>query len=242
MPFWKKNKKTDLSGLHTDIHSHLIPGIDDGSKDTITSLNLISGLVELGFKKLITTPHIMQDMYPNTRDDILKRVDLLKSDVKKQGIDVEITAAAEYFLDDNVAELLKKKEPLLAISGKMALVEFSMVSPSFGIKDILFEMQMQGYTPVIAHPERYVYLEGNKEFFDELKTTGCLLQLNLLSLSGYYGKNVLEFSQYLIKKQYYDLVGTDLHNSHHLESLHDSRINTQVQKLLASGKIINSQL
>ena len=242
MLFWKKNKKTDLSGLHTDLHSHLIPGIDDGSPDTNTSLQLISGLMELGFKKLITTPHIMQDLYPNTRDDILKRIDLLKSEVKKQGLDVEITAAAEYFLDDNVSGLLKKKEPLLAISGNMILVEFSMISPSFGIKEILFEMQMQGYTPVIAHPERYVYLEGNKDFFEELKTTGCLLQLNLLSLTGYYGKNVFDFSQYLIKKEYYDLIGTDLHNSHHLESLQNSRINSALQKLLASGKIINAQL
>ena len=244
MLFRKKNKKikADLSVLHTDMHSHLIPGIDDGSPDMITSLHLISGMVELGYKKLITTPHIMQDMYPNKRDDILRMLEPLKSEVRSKGLDVEIIAAAEYFLDDHVSGLLKNKEPLLAISGNMILVEFSMVNPSFGLKEILFEMQMQGYTPVIAHPERYVYLEGNRDFFEELKTIGCLFQLNLLSLTGYYGKNVYEFSQYLAKKNSYDLIGTDLHNSHHLESLHDSRINTHVQKLLDSGKIINTQL
>ena len=208
----------------------------------ITSLHLISGMVNLGFKKLITTPHIMQDMYPNKRDDILRKLEPLKLEVRSKGLDVEIIAAAEYFLDDHVTGLLKNKEPLLAISGNMILVEFSMVNPSFGLKEILFEMQMQGYTPVIAHPERYVYLEGNKDFFEELKTIGCLFQLNLLSLTGHYGKNVFEFYQYLAKKNNYDLIGTDLHNSHHLESLHDSRINTHVQKLLDSGKIINTQL
>lgn len=244
MLFRKKNKKIkpDLSVLHTDMHSHLIPGIDDGSPDMMTSLHLISGMVNLGFKKLITTPHIMQDMYPNKRDDILRKLEPLKLEVRSKGLDVEIIAAAEYFLDDHVTGLLKNKEPLLAISGNMILVEFSMVNPSFGLKEILFEMQMQGYTPVIAHPERYVYLEGNKDFFEELKTIGCLFQLNLLSLTGYYGKNVFEFYQYLAKKNNYDLIGTDLHNSHHLESLHDSRINTHVQKLLDSGKIINTQL
>jgi tyrosine-protein phosphatase YwqE len=228
--------------LKSDMHSHLLPGIDDGSPDMQTSLQLIRGMTELGFTKLITTPHIMWDMYKNTREVILNKLEELQAAVKAEGLAVEINAAAEYFLDDHVAGLLRNKETLLTVSGKMVLVEFSLAQPSMSLKDILFEMQMQGYQPIIAHPERYIYLERNKEFYEELKDIGCLFQLNLLSLSNHYGKSVNELAQYLIKKEYYDFVGTDLHHNRHLDALSVSAFMPALQKLLESGKILNSQL
>lgn len=234
--------RADLSLLKTDMHSHLLPGIDDGSPDMKTSLELIKGMMELGYTKLITTPHIMWDMYKNTSEVILKKLELLKTAVKKEGMNVEIGAAAEYFLDDYVAGIVKNNEPLLTVSGNMVLVEFSMAQPSMSLKDILFDMQMQGYQPIIAHPERYIYLERSKEFYDELKDIGCLFQCNLLSLTGHYGKTQQELAQCLIKKGYYDLLGTDLHNARHLDALHNPDLGNHLQKLLDSGKIINSQL
>jgi protein-tyrosine phosphatase len=224
------------------MHSHLLPGIDDGTPDLETSLQLIKGMSAMGYSKLITTPHVMWDMYKNTREIILSKLELLRSAVQKEGLNIEIHAAAEYFLDDYVAGLLKNKEPLLTVSGKMVLVEFSLAQPSMSLKDILFEMQMQGYQPIIAHPERYIYMEGNKEFYDELKDIGCLFQLNLLSLTNHYGKSVSNLSQYLIKKDYYDLVGTDLHHFRHLEALSNNIISPMLEKLMKSGKIINPQL
>lgn len=234
--------KVDFSLLKADMHSHLLPGIDDGSPDLETSLHLIRGMAELGYTKLITTPHIMWDMYKNTREVILSKLDMLREAVKAEGIAVEINAAAEYFLDDHVAGLLSNKQPLLTISGNMVLVEFSLAHPSMSLKDILFEMQMQNYQPVIAHPERYIYLQHNKEFYEELKDIGCLFQLNLLSLSNHYGKSVHELAQYLIKKGYYDLVGTDLHNTRHLEAISNPSLAPLLQKLVESGKILNPGL
>ncbi|MBL0272537.1 MAG: hypothetical protein IPQ06_05565 [Chitinophagaceae bacterium] len=234
--------KKDFGLPGTDIHSHLLPGIDDGSPDMQTSLKLIRGMVDLGYTKLITTPHIMGDIYKNTPEIISGKLELLRAAVKTEGIDVEINAAAEYFLDDYVAGLLKAGEPLLTISGKMILVEFSLAYPSHGLKDILFELQMQGYLPVIAHPERYIYLERHKEFYEELKDIGCLFQLNVLSLTGHYGKSVQELAQYLAKKEYYDLVGTDLHNVRHLEALQNPALGTALKKILATGKIRNQDL
>ena len=234
--------KVDFSLLKADMHSHFLPGIDDGSPDMETSLQLIKGMTELGFSKLITTPHIMWDMYKNTREIILEKLELLRAAVKAQGLQVEINAAAEYFLDDYVAGLLKNNEPLLTVSGKMVLVEFSLANPSMSLKEILFEMQMQGYVPIIAHPERYIYLDRNKEFYEELKDIGCLFQLNLLSLVNYYGKSVHELAQYLIKKNYYELVGTDLHHFRHIEALSNPAIGPVLQKLLESGKILNPEL
>jgi protein-tyrosine phosphatase len=233
---------SDFSLLKTDMHSHLLPGIDDGAPDIETSLALIKGMADLGYTKLITTPHIMWDMYRNTREGILEKLEVLRAAVKEKGLNVEINAAAEYFLDEHVEQLVKKNEPLLTISGNMVLVEFSLAYPSHSLKDILFDMQMQGYQPVIAHPERYIYLEHNKSFYEELKDIGCLFQLNALSLGNHYGKSVHELANYLIKKGYYDLVGTDLHHARHLEGLHHASLSTPLKKLIESGKIRNDKL
>ena len=234
--------KVDYSFLKTDIHSHLIPGIDDGSPDLQTSLALIEGMKELGFQKLITTPHIMWDMYKNNKEDILQAGNTLKEEVRTKNWNVSIEVAAEYFLDDHFAELVSKKNRLLTLDENKVLVEFSMASPTLSLKDILFEIQMQGYQPVIAHPERYIYLEHGKQFYDELKDIGCLFQLNILSLGTHYGKSVHELAIYLIKKDYYDLAGTDLHHFRHLEALKNPAVCSALKRLCESGKILNSSL
>ena len=245
MGLFSRNKSSqiaDFSLLKTDMHSHLIPGVDDGARDMETSLELIRGMQELGYTKIITTPHILWDMYQNTSEIILEKLELLRTAVKYAGIDVEINAAAEYFLDDHVEELLKEKKPLLTIHKNWVLSEFSLAYPSHSLKSILFEMQMQGYQPVIAHPERYIYLKDAKDFYDQLKDIGCLFQLNLPSIGGYYGKSVLELAQYLIKKEYYDLIGTDLHNDRYLESLKNPALAVPLKKLCDSGKIRNLEM
>lgn len=235
-------EKFDFSFLNTDMHSHLLPGIDDGAKDLQDSLQLIRGFKELGYCRLMTTPHIMWDMYRNTADIIKEKLELVRQAVRQEGIDIEIDAAAEYFLDEHVMQLLEKKEPLLKIGGNMVLAEFSMVYPPLNIKEILFEMQMQGYQPVIAHPERYSYLHQNKDFYSELKDAGCLFQLNLLSLSGGYGRTVTDLANYLLKNNFYDMVGTDLHHIGHLEALKRFQAPPLLRDWLASGKVLNTKI
>lgn len=246
MGIFSKSKKTEPSEvfrlMKTDMHSHLIPGVDDGSPDLATSLKLISGLHALGFSKLITTPHIMQDIYKNEAATILIRLDMVREALQKEGIPVDLHAAAEYFLDDHVAGLLKENKPLLTISGNMVLCEFSLAYKPHGIAEILFEMQMQGYQPVIAHPERYTYLQQNRDYYDELKDIGCLFQLNVLSLGGGYGRTVQELAQYLVKKDFYDLLGTDLHHGGHLEALKNPGLLQNLKKMLDTGRFRNSSL
>jgi tyrosine-protein phosphatase YwqE len=246
MNFFRKRSThlnlADYSVLHADIHSHLLPGIDDGSPDIETSVALIRGMKKLGFKKLITTPHIMWDVYKNTRNLILEKLQEVKARLADEQEDIELQAAAEYFIDEHLGELVEGKEPLLSFGNNLVLVEFSMVSQPFEWKKMLFEMQIQGYQPVIAHPERYGYLERNKNFYDELKSAGYLFQLNILSLSGQYGSSVAELARYLAKKGYYDLVGTDLHHSRHLEALKNPSVFSSLQQLLDSGKILNPTL
>jgi protein-tyrosine phosphatase len=237
-----KPVKAPFEKLKTDMHSHILPGIDDGAQDLTMSLELIRGMKELGYSRLIATPHVMWDMYQNTRDGILDVLDEMRDVLAEQEIDIELHAAAEYFLDEHVMRLLKKKEPLLVFGDRMVLTEFSMASPPIDLKQMLFEMRMQDYQPVIAHPERYIYLEHNKEFYDELKDAGYLFQLNLMSLAGVYGRSVQQLAHYIAGKGYYDLLGTDLHNQKHLKALHDPAITAPLSKILETGNIRNTQI
>jgi protein-tyrosine phosphatase len=240
MLFFPKKKSTpvDLSWISTDMHSHLLPGIDDGSPDMSTSLELIKGFQSLGYKKIITTPHVLWEIYPNTTETIVAKQQEIRKEISNAGIDIELKAAAEYFIDDHFTEQLKNKIPLLPISGNMVLVEFSMITAPMDLQEVLFEMQMQSYQPVLAHPERYTYLARKKEVIDQLKDTGCWFALNLLSLSGYYGESVHQLADYILKKGFYDLAGTDLHNQKHLLQLQKLPA-AQVDKLRDSGMIKN---
>lgn len=243
--FRKKNNDpiVDLSMLGCDMHSHLIPGIDDGSPDMETSLELIRGFVDLGYKKIITTPHIHPDHYPNTPGIILSGRQQVEAVIKEQQLPIALGAAAEYFMDQRMEDLLETGAPLLTLKDSLVLVEISFAAPSIDLLGLLFKLQMKGYQPVLAHPERYLYFAGNKTWYDKLKEAGCLFQVNLLSLIGYYGKESRELAHYLVKKQYIDLLGSDLHHKRHLDALQSStELMPIVNKLVDSGKIQNTHL
>jgi tyrosine-protein phosphatase YwqE len=185
----------------------------------------------------------MWDIYQNTHEIIKNAHSVLKEALKAQKIKVQVHAAAEYFLDDYFDQLLEERTPLLTIHKNFVLVEFSFVNAPYDLKEKLFKLQLNGYQPVLAHPERYLYFKENKEYFDLLRDAGCLFQLNLLSLTSYYGKASTDLAHYLIKKNYIDFLGTDLHHTRHLEALRysGSAMDT-IHKLLDSGKIQNSTL
>jgi protein-tyrosine phosphatase len=239
----KNNSYSDLSGLYADMHSHLIPGIDDGATDMGNSLQMIKGMMDLGYKKLITTPHIQWEMYKNTNKIIRDGMALVKQNLIAAGLDVEFAAAAEYFMDDHFDELLKGDEPLLTVKNNLVLVEFSFIRQPIDLKDKLFQLQIKGYQPIIAHPERYLYYGAHKDWYDQLREYDCLFQLNMLSLCGYYGKKQEELCHYLIKKKYVNLVGTDSHNIRHIQILKASHTVTEtVNRLLDAGVLQNPDL
>jgi len=233
----------DLSGIGTDMHSHLLPGIDDGSPDVDTSLSLLKGLEELGLQNFITTPHILWDLYKNTDATIeparLQLQDALVSD----GNSARLTAAAEYMIDDYFSGLLQQKAALRCLKGNYVLVEFSFINLPFDWKQVFFDMQIQGYQPVLAHPERYPYLFQKKTVLDEILDMGVLLQVNLNSLTGYYGKAILQQAQVLVDKKLISFLGSDLHHERHLAALRSSStLMPLVGKVLDSGKLMNPNL
>jgi tyrosine-protein phosphatase YwqE len=232
-----------LAGLGCDIHSHLIPGIDDGSPDIETSLRLIRGLADLGYKKIITTPHINRDFFPNTADIIYAGCDTVAAALPENRIAITFRTAAEYLMDDGFTQVLDAGGPFLFLHDNLLLVELSFALPSLNLKELLFQLQLKSCQPVLAHPERYLYFGANKAWYDELRNSGCLFQVNLLSIIGYYGKESKRLAEYLIKKKYVDFLGTDLHHDRHLHALSSSpRLFDAVNRLLDTGLIRNPQL
>ncbi|MFM9908862.1 MAG: tyrosine-protein phosphatase [Chitinophagaceae bacterium] len=228
--------------IATDMHSHLLPGIDDGSPDLDTSVELIKGMMELGYKKFITTPHIYPDLYPNNRETIQQAHALLSERLVQEKINVEITAAAEYFIDEMFPERLEKNEELLTLHKNWVLVEISFVSPPPDLNETIFQLILKGYQPVLAHPERYGFYHSKKEVYHRFRDQGCYLQINLLSLNGYYGKSAQETARMLIAEQLVDLIGTDLHHHRHLQAMNNDTLFAEADALLQSGRLLNPSL
>lgn len=204
---------------YIDIHSHLLPGIDDGAVAIEDTQNLIKGLEEIGFRKFITTPHIMSDVWKNTSVGINEKLSTTIRELTLPDINTRLKAAAEYMIDAEFRELFKK-ERLLTLKENYVLVEMSYLSPPIQLYDILYELQIAGYQPVLAHPERYNFYHQSMDEYKKLKHVGCLFQLNMLSATGYYGEHVAKLSNSLLKEGLIDFVGSDVHHTRHLEALH----------------------
>ena len=230
----------DLSVLHTDIHSHFIPGLDDGVKSIEESLVLIKAMKDLGYKKLITTPHIQTEFFKNTPQIIRKGLQELKDAVKLAGIDIEIEAAAEYLIDDGFEEKLDKEE-LLTFGDKYILVELSYFIPFANLYSVFFNLQISGYKIILAHPERYIYWFNQFKVFEEIKDRGVLFQLNMNSLGGFYDPMVKKMAEQLIKRKLYDLVGSDMHNESYLEGFKLAAQTDALKLLLSTNPIQNNK-
>jgi tyrosine-protein phosphatase YwqE len=209
----------DFSHLSTDIHSHLIPGIDDGVQSMEESLEMLKGLYDLGFRKVVTTPHIMSDFYRNTPETILGGLEKVKEAAANEGIGLVIEAAAEYYLDEGFISMISARKPLLKIADRFVLFEVSYINPPDSIFDTAFELKLQGYVPVLAHPERYPYWYGKWETYERLREQGILFQLNSNSLCGYYGPPAKKCAEEMIDRGMIDFMGSDTHGVRHLEAL-----------------------
>ena len=208
----------DYSSVVVDMHSHLIPGIDDGAKDLDDSIELIRSLIDLGFKKVITTPHVMSDFYRNTPETILGGLETVRKKIAEERLPIEIEAAAEYYVDDGFVQKLDN-EKLLTIGNNYLLFEISYLNAPEQLKDIIFNMQVQGYKPIMAHPERYPYFYNNFDIYKKYRDSGVLMQLNVNSLSGYYGKGAKKIAEKMIDEGIVDLLGTDTHHARHIHAL-----------------------
>jgi tyrosine-protein phosphatase YwqE len=234
--FFKKDKaQENYFPLTTDIHSHILPGIDDGAPDVATSIQLIKGLMQNGVTRSVATPHIIGDMYRNNPDTIYGAQKILQAELDRQEIPFVLSAAAEYMLDHYFFEMLDNKVLLLTVQDNLLLTEFSYSSMPDHIEKMSFAIITEGYTPILAHPERYGYFHNNYKIFHHLAELGFLLQVNLLSLTGYYGKEVNKAAHYIIRNDLASFIGTDLHHERHLAALQNPA-NKKIFKEVLSGK------
>ena len=232
----------DMKLIKADMHAHLLPEIDDGAESLEDSLNLIKGLQDLGYSQVLATPHVMYDFYKNHSDTILSKLDDVREVLSKNNISINIEASAEYYFDEELQARLKKKDILSFGSENYLLFEFSYFNEHNGVHEVLSNMFEKGYTPVLAHPERYHYFVEAPEKYNKLKEMGVKFQLNLLSLVGHYGDSAVRGSNYLIDNNFIDFIGSDLHRVGHIPGLQDALKSEQLHKLVNSGALLNKSL
>jgi tyrosine-protein phosphatase YwqE len=218
MWFLGKKKKKRGPLLEVDLHSHIIPGIDDGAQTLEESLSLIKGLSDLGYKKLIATPHIMSDAYKNSAENILDGLQKLRQEVEKHQIDIVLEAAAEYYLDDQFYEELNKPH-VMSVAEKYLLFESSYYSKPLQMEDMIFAVGKAGFQPLLAHPERYRYVKNPEKEYKRFKDLGVMFQVNLNSFAGHYGKGAKERAFFLAEAGMIDFLGSDTHHQKQVESL-----------------------
>lgn len=217
--FGKKTSEVQLSHLGIDIHSHILPGIDDGVSTLEESVQMAQKMQDLGYQQIITTPHIMWDCYRNTPDIIRGKLQEVQYASQAAGLTIEIGAAAEYFIDEHFLEMLDTDQEFLTLPGNRLLVELPYSTPLMNTSESLFRIVEKGYRPVLAHPERYNYYHSNPGIYKKFCDQGCELQLNVLSLRNFYGEHVRKTAEWLLENQLITFVGTDAHKMKHLNAI-----------------------
>lgn len=222
------------------MHSHLLPLLDDGARSWEESLRLIQAFHAWGYQKVIVTPHIHPDFYPNTPEDIQTRLAEWSTFLNEHRIPLRIEAAAEYFLSEHVSDLLAQNKPLLTFGHRYVLFEISHLQEPLSLKEFIFKATTLGYQLVLAHPERYEFLSEEK--LDDLRHRGVTLQINTMSLVGYYGKFAQKRAEYLIDRGYVSWLATDCHHVEHLPILEKARQSNYYRKALSLPLLNHSLL
>lgn len=235
----RKDITFDYKDIKVDMHSHVLPGIDDGAQTPEESIVLIKKMMELGIQKIIATPHIMADFYRNTKETIGDSLELLKEALARENIDIVIEAAAEHYFDETF-EARIDNDQLMIMGDKFVLFEYSFIMPPPNAISVIQKIKDKGLQPILAHPERYPYLDF--EQYKNLHDWGCDFQLNTISLTGYYGKDVKETAEMLIDNQLIDFISSDMHHPRHAAALKDALRTTYIEKVLFDYPLKNIML
>lgn len=221
--WFRKNKAQDLPLLTTDIHSHLLPGLDDGVATLEDAEQIIRNFKHFGYQHIVTTPHVMSDAYRNTREGILASLETLREHLKDRDIGMRVSAAAEYYLDEALFKMVETNEPLLTFGEKYILFETNFITEPFNLKEFIFLATTKGYKLILAHPERYLYLQNNLGKVQDLLDRGVLMQMNISSLTGYYSKPVQQMAFKLIDHGMIHWLGSDCHHLQHAQLMGKAR-------------------
>ncbi len=240
--FKKKKNLPPAQPLSVDIHSHVLYGIDDGAKDEQETLSLVRGLQSIGYRKCITTPHIYRGVHNNSKETILNALEKVRALLQQQQINFEVVAAAEYFFDEQFFALIEKND-LLTFGKKYVLFELPFTNKPPMVDDIIFKLNLAGFQPVLAHPERYSFFHDRKmKEYERLKNAGVFFQLNIMSHTGHYGEPVKHAAHELITHGMVEFAGSDLHREKHIAVIEAARRTPHYAQLLSSGNLLNETL
>ncbi len=240
---WKKKQPPEKPepALKIDLHSHLIPGIDDGSKTMEQSLEMLRAMQALGYEKVITTPHVMSDAYQNSTQTIVNGLQSLREASLANGITIEIEAAAEYYLDEELIRRLERGD-ILTLGDKYLLFETSYISKPLNFEEVVYEIQAKGYKALLAHPERYRYISDPQKEFGRMKELGIFLQLDINSLGGFYGREAMKHALILSESGMIDFLGSDVHRIKQVGFLEKVFADQKYRALLENNRIMNETL
>lgn len=230
--------------LGIDIHCHLLPGVDDGSKSNEETLACMQVMHDAGFKSIICTPHYQYPRFPNVESDILNRFDTLRIDLSNESsaiIPQLLGVAGEYRVDSGFADRIKNNQFLL-VGNRFLLTEFSLHQQVIGLDEVMFDLQMKNHEIILAHPERYPYYSASSAKLQRLKDMGVYFQVNILSLIGFYGDSSKRKAYEMIEKGWVEFLGTDMHNTLYAQALIDATHDRKVIKLLETRKFLNSEV
>lgn len=229
-----------LDWMKVDIHNHILPGIDDGSPDVETSLQFLRKYHELGISTVVATSHIRHPLFPNDKGTIREAYERLESAPGRNEIPVRLLHSAEYFIDDHFLDLVMRDE-VMPFGGGYVLAELSLSNRSYlDMEQIAGQLIDREFRPILAHPERYLYWSKSPETFHRLKSYGWSLQLNLMSLAGYYGKIEQKVATALLQEGLIDFVGTDIHRLSHFDVVRS--IDKELLETLKQTYLINKLL
>ena len=237
----QNNREKVLLPFSTDLHSHLIPGIDDGAVEMEESLDLLLALREIGYRRIVTTPHVMADSYRNSSQTIREGCRALSKAAESRGIVMEISAAAEYYMDEELLRRLQAKD-ILTIGGEYLLFETSYYSHPFYLEESIYEIAASGYRPLMAHPERYRYVRDPERFYGRLRDLGVVFQVNINSFGGHYGDDARKKAWWLAEKGWISFLGSDLHHLRQAEFLRENVASGLLVSLLQKNDILNDTL
>jgi len=242
--FFKKKEQTqnitfNYESVVVDMHSHVLPGIDDGAQTPQESVALIKKMMGLGIRKIIATPHVMADYYRNTPETISNALELLKAELKQQQIEILIETAAEHYFDETFPARVEDGR-LMTMGDNYVLFEYSFISPPPVAVTTIQRMIALGYKPILAHPERYTYMDT--EAMSSLRAMGCNLQLNTVSLTGYYGKDIKKKAESMIDLQLVDFISSDMHHLKQAAALRDALTAPYLKQLLFDYPLKNIML
>lgn len=239
-----KKPRPIFEPLETDIHCHLLPCVDDGSKSIEESTMCLHIMHAAGFKNVICTPHFQYPRFDNKEEDIKSRFESLKKDLSANTALSGLTLAGvggEYRIDSGFHERAQEAKFLL-VGGRYLLVEFSLHQQVMGLDEILFDLQMRGFDIILAHPERYPYFGSQSSRLEHFKEMGIYFQTNILSFAGFYGEGARRKAYEMVDAGWIEFMGTDMHNGLYAQALIDASHDHRLERLIERNAFLNREL